>query len=65
MFKLISGAVVCGFALYGLVTYVERKKSKAVANLADTAQVADTEGPGAATAGEWVSSLSMTTMGRV
>ena len=56
MFKLIGGAVVCGFALYGLVTYLERIKSKAVVSPADAAQVGATEGPGAENTGERVSS---------
>jgi hypothetical protein len=31
MFKLIGGFVVCGFALYGLVTFVEQHKSAVAA----------------------------------
>lgn len=55
MFKLIGGAVVCGFALYGLVTYLERTKSKAVVSPADAAQVGATERPGAENVGKRVS----------
>ncbi|BDU18092.1 hypothetical protein [Lysobacter auxotrophicus] len=56
MLKLIGGAVVCGFALYGLVIYLDRTKSKAVVAPADAAQVVGTEGSGAEIVGERVSS---------
>ena len=42
MFKLIGGFVVCGFALYGLVTFVELHKAKVAAK-----KDGPSEGPGA------------------
>ena len=56
MFKLIGGAVVCGFALYGLMVYLERTKSKAVVSPADAAPAAATEDPGAENVDALVSS---------
>lgn len=38
MFKLIGGAVVCGFALYGLVTYLSRTKRAAAIKPGDSRQ---------------------------
>lgn len=35
MFKLIGGAVVCGFSLYGLVKYLERPPVRVVIKPAD------------------------------
>ena len=32
MFKVIGGVVICGFALYGLVKYLERPLVKVVIN---------------------------------
>ena len=32
MFKLIGGVVICGLALYGLVTYLDRPLVKVVIN---------------------------------
>ncbi|WP_231734322.1 hypothetical protein [Noviluteimonas gilva] len=40
MFKLIGGAVVCGFALYGLAIYLDRTNVKVVFNLGDARQAA-------------------------
>ncbi|WP_374499714.1 hypothetical protein [Pseudoxanthomonas sp.] len=40
MFKLIGGAIVCGFALYGLAIYLDRTNVKVVFNLGDARQVA-------------------------
>lgn len=48
MFKLIGGVVVCGFALYGLVTYLERTKSEAVIKPGDARQEAGTDDAAAA-----------------
>lgn len=49
MFKLIGGAVVCGFSLYGLVKYLERPPVRVVIKPAD-AQSAGNAGAGAAAA---------------
>ena len=38
MFKLIGGAVVCGFALYGLVKYLSRPQLEVVIKLDDARQ---------------------------
>jgi len=46
MFKLIGGAVVFGFALYGLVTYLDRTKSQAVLKPGDAGQAAGTDDAG-------------------
>lgn len=51
MFKLIGGAVVCGFALYGLVTYLDRTKSQAVIKPGDARQAAGTDDAEAAHVG--------------
>ena len=48
MFKLIGGAVVFGFALYGLVTYLDRTKSPVVIKRGDAGQAAGTDDAGAA-----------------
>ena len=53
MFKLIGGVVVCGFALYGLVTYLSRQKREAGIKPGDSRQ--PTVGAGAADASEQTS----------
>ena len=54
MFKLIGGVVVCGFALYGLVTYLSRPKRVAVIKPGDSRQ-AGTVDAGAVDASEQTS----------
>lgn len=39
MFKLIGGVVMCGFALYGLVTYLSQAKREAAIRPGDSRQV--------------------------
>jgi hypothetical protein len=57
MFKLIGGAVVFGFALYGLVTYLDRTKSQAVIKPGDAGQAAGSDDAGSANVSERVPSL--------
>lgn len=40
MFKPIGGAVVCGFALYGLAIYLDRTNVKVVINLDEARRAA-------------------------
>lgn len=51
MFKLIGGVVVCGFALYGLVTYLSRSKREPAIKPGDSRQAGAVDA-GAADASE-------------
>jgi hypothetical protein len=51
MFKLIGGVVVCGFALYGLVTYLSGPKREAAVKPGDSRQAGAVDA-GAADASE-------------
>jgi hypothetical protein len=57
MFKLIGGAVVFGFAVYGLVTYLDRTKSREAIKPGDAEQVAGSDDAGAAQVSERMPSL--------
>lgn len=57
MFKLIGGAVVCGFALYGLMTYLERTTLKAASGPDIAAPAMDANGAAQSHVGGRASSL--------
>ncbi|CAN4280796.1 hypothetical protein LJR125_003704 [Pseudoxanthomonas sp. LjRoot125] len=52
MFKLIGGVVVCGFALYGLVTYLSRPKREAAIKPGDSRQAGAVDAGAADTSGQ-------------
>jgi hypothetical protein len=45
MFKLIGGFVVCGFALYGLVTFVEQQKTAVAIRKVNSSEASMATGP--------------------